>query len=204
MTSSPASGKPGIWRCRRFPDGGRSSSCAPAAGWPRSLQRHGTARTRVIGRLMRLTDADGSSTTAPCGAPRSIWRSAACRCSDGAMTGLEESVTGMDSAAEAFDIGWCRDQAMAPALARFFVAHAPPAYISHAELQGGRAEDPGRWAEDLERRIVVDVLRCIGRGMTRPRLRAARSSAGAASWPASLSSASCLRCGGPMRCWRIS
>ena len=59
------------------------------------------------------------------------------------------------------EVGWCTDPAMASDVARFFVAHADPAYISHAELQGGRALGPGRWSPDLEARIAREAARAI-------------------------------------------
>ena len=57
--------------------------------------------------------------------------------------------------------GWCRDPAMAEAVAAFFVAHVDPSYISHSELQFGRAAAADRWAEDLAARVRGEAERAI-------------------------------------------
>lgn len=49
--------------------------------------------------------------------------------------------------------GWCREPAAAEAVAAFFVANVETRYISHAELQSGRAAAAGRWADDLADRV---------------------------------------------------
>ncbi len=59
------------------------------------------------------------------------------------------------------DIGWCRDPGKAEAIADFFVAHADPSYISHSELQFGRAAAPGHWSEDLHAMLVGEARRAI-------------------------------------------
>ncbi|UFZ02977.1 GNAT family N-acetyltransferase [Bradyrhizobium ontarionense] len=46
-------------------------------------------------------------------------------------------------------ISWCGDIERAGELAAFFAGHVGPAYVSHSELQGGRALGPGRWRDDL-------------------------------------------------------
>ena len=48
---------------------------------------------------------------------------------------------------------WCDDHGIADAVAALFVAHADPSYISHSELQIGRAVDPGTWAADVGERV---------------------------------------------------
>lgn len=48
---------------------------------------------------------------------------------------------------------WCSDAGAADAVAALFVAHADPSYISHSELQLGRATDLGTWAADLGDRV---------------------------------------------------
>ena len=58
---------------------------------------------------------------------------------------------------------WCREPAMAEPIATFFVAQADPAYISHSELQFGRATAPGRWAEDLHATVRQEAQRAIMR-----------------------------------------
>jgi ribosomal protein S18 acetylase RimI-like enzyme len=50
----------------------------------------------------------------------------------------------------------------ADALADLFSANLTASYISHSELQGGRAVAPGKWAPDIKsilRREIVDRLR---------------------------------------------
>lgn len=71
-------------------------------------------------------------------------------------------------------IDWCRDPARAEAIARFFAAHTDPAYISHSELQFGRAVAPGRWSDDLGIRVLAEAERALEgapleRGSTGPR-----------------------------------
>ena len=46
-------------------------------------------------------------------------------------------------------IGWCTDPAEATELGAFFAANITPEYISHSELQGGRALDVGRWRPSI-------------------------------------------------------
>ncbi len=58
-------------------------------------------------------------------------------------------------------IQWCHDPAQAEAVARLFVAHADPAYISHSELQFGRAAAPDRWNADLHAKISGEAARAI-------------------------------------------
>jgi GNAT superfamily N-acetyltransferase len=56
---------------------------------------------------------------------------------------------------------WCRDPAMAEPVAAFFVAHVDPSYISHSELQFGRAVAGDRWADDLAVRMRGEAARAI-------------------------------------------
>ncbi len=55
----------------------------------------------------------------------------------------------------------CTETADAPALARFFVDHVTPDYISHGELTTGRATAPGVWAPDLEARVLAEMREAI-------------------------------------------
>ena len=55
---------------------------------------------------------------------------------------------------ESLSITWCDTPLRAPELADFFAGNVGPDYISHAELQGGRALSPSAWRPDLR-----DVLR---------------------------------------------
>lgn len=66
----------------------------------------------------------------------------------------------MDDAAP-IDARWCDDPGWAPAVARLFAAHATPSYISHSELQGGRAAAPGRWAADIEARVAREAAAVV-------------------------------------------
>lgn len=58
-----------------------------------------------------------------------------------------------------FTVAWCRDPAIADAAAALFAAEADPAYISHGELQSGRAVGLATWAQDLDARIRDAVRR---------------------------------------------
>ncbi len=51
-------------------------------------------------------------------------------------------------------VGWCGTASRAAELAAFFARNVGPDYISHAELQGGRALSPTEWRPDL-----VEILR---------------------------------------------
>lgn len=46
---------------------------------------------------------------------------------------------------------WCHDHGMLEPLARFFAANVTTSYISHSELQTGRALTPTQWNPDIER-----------------------------------------------------
>jgi GNAT superfamily N-acetyltransferase len=66
---------------------------------------------------------------------------------------------------EQIEIGWCADRKAAPALAEFFAANVGPEYISHGEIQTGRADKPGSWrpglsgfiADELGRRLQEQI-----------------------------------------------
>jgi hypothetical protein len=51
-------------------------------------------------------------------------------------------------------VAWCRTSSRAAELAAFFARNVGPGYISHAELQGGRALSPTEWRPNL-----VEILR---------------------------------------------
>jgi ribosomal protein S18 acetylase RimI-like enzyme len=48
-------------------------------------------------------------------------------------------------------IEWCRDKERIQALISFFIENVDPSYISHGEIQTGRALDRGRWSPALPR-----------------------------------------------------
>jgi GNAT superfamily N-acetyltransferase len=51
-------------------------------------------------------------------------------------------------------VAWCETSTRAAELAAFFAGNVGPDYISHAELQGGRALSPTEWRPNL-----VEILR---------------------------------------------
>ena len=69
-------------------------------------------------------------------------------------------------------IAWCGDPGMADAITGFFVAHVDAAYISHQELQEGRALAPGSRASSTSvtasmsftRSVMALRVRCIWPG----------------------------------------
>lgn len=64
-------------------------------------------------------------------------------------------------------ISVCRDRTAARALAHFFVRSVDTAYISHGEMQGGRAEGPTRWRHDLLAEVTTEFVRLASaRGAT--------------------------------------
>ena len=56
-------------------------------------------------------------------------------------------------------VDWCRDPARASEVADFFLEHAEPSYISHSELQFGRAASPDLWADGLHGLIREQAVR---------------------------------------------
>ena len=56
------------------------------------------------------------------------------------------------------NITWCEDPLEADSVASFFVRHVDSDYISHGELQLGRATDPEQWSPDLAL-LVADEIR---------------------------------------------
>jgi len=60
-----------------------------------------------------------------------------------------------------FTLRWCRDPAKAEEVARFFVSHVQPSYISHSELQFDRAVTPDRWSDDLAARVEAQAAGAI-------------------------------------------
>ena len=58
-------------------------------------------------------------------------------------------------------ISWAEQPALAAQVADFFCAHADVAYISHAELQEGRALTPQKWHPDLWKKIHAQALQTL-------------------------------------------
>ncbi len=63
-----------------------------------------------------------------------------------------------------FSIDWCRDSARAAEAACFFIANIDPSYISHGEIQGGRAVSATHWSPLLADRIHNEVAVMIAGG----------------------------------------
>ena len=59
--------------------------------------------------------------------------------------------------ADELSVNWCGDPAEAGRLAQFFVQQVDPDYLSHSEMQMGRAIDPGHWSIDLERVVAGEI-----------------------------------------------
>ncbi len=57
---------------------------------------------------------------------------------------------------------WSRSTGEAKQLARLFFEHLSPAYISHSELQGPRAQAPGTWSPDIASVLEQDVKSRVG------------------------------------------
>ncbi|QCI67857.1 GNAT family N-acetyltransferase [Phreatobacter stygius] len=75
-------------------------------------------------------------------------------------------------------IAWCAEPALADAIAAFFVGHVDAAYISHQELQEGRAVAPGQWHAELDR-IIRDEVQAILAGPGQDRAIAIARAGGA-------------------------
>jgi GNAT superfamily N-acetyltransferase len=54
-------------------------------------------------------------------------------------------------------IGWCNDPSEVGRLAAFFAQNVTQSYISHSELQFGRAQTPDRWFPNLEAVFKAEV-----------------------------------------------
>ncbi len=48
-------------------------------------------------------------------------------------------------------IEWCQNKERVPALVSFFIENVDPSYISHGEIQTGRAIDPSTWSPALSK-----------------------------------------------------
>lgn len=71
-------------------------------------------------------------------------------------------------------IEWCGDPAESTLLAEFFVRHVDPSYISHGELQVGRAIDPEHWSLDLQRVVADEISAAAGGSEPEKRIAMAR------------------------------
>lgn len=71
-------------------------------------------------------------------------------------------------------ISWCTDPSLATLLADFFAANVGPAYISHGEVQGGRAVSLKRWSPRL-RQVMAREFRAYAstRGISSAGIRLA-------------------------------
>jgi ribosomal protein S18 acetylase RimI-like enzyme len=58
---------------------------------------------------------------------------------------------------DSLSIAWCATPARASELADFFAGNVGPDYISHAELQGGRALSPTEWRPNLREVLRAEI-----------------------------------------------
>jgi len=61
-------------------------------------------------------------------------------------------------------VTWCGTPSRAAELAAFFARNVGPDYISHAELQGGRALSPTEWRPNLVEILRAEVEARLARG----------------------------------------
>src|SRR5215813_1006521 len=54
-------------------------------------------------------------------------------------------------------IGWCNDPGEVGRLAAFFAQNVTQSYISHSELQFGRAQKPDKWFPNLEAIFKAEI-----------------------------------------------
>jgi N-acetylglutamate synthase-like GNAT family acetyltransferase len=58
-------------------------------------------------------------------------------------------------------IAWCTDRNEIDRLAAFFARNVTRSYISHSELQFGRAETPDKWIDDLVAQLRAEIAERI-------------------------------------------
>jgi ribosomal protein S18 acetylase RimI-like enzyme len=63
---------------------------------------------------------------------------------------------------------WCDSPLRAPELAEFFARNVGSEYISHAELQGGRALSPTEWRPDLKDVLAAEIAPRLASGASGP------------------------------------
>src|SRR5262249_55411081 len=61
-------------------------------------------------------------------------------------------------------ISWCTNPGAAQELADFFIRGASPDYISHGEIQTGRAGEPGRWLPDVADVVAEEIREAAAAG----------------------------------------
>lgn len=54
-------------------------------------------------------------------------------------------------------VGWCNDRNEIDRLAEFFASNVTQSYISHSELQFGRAVTPDKWIDDLVTQFRTEI-----------------------------------------------
>jgi GNAT superfamily N-acetyltransferase len=54
-------------------------------------------------------------------------------------------------------VGWCNDRNEIDRLAEFFARNVTQSYISHSELQFGRAEAPDKWIDNLVAKFRTEI-----------------------------------------------
>lgn len=56
---------------------------------------------------------------------------------------------------------WVNDPACLDTLVNIFLEDADPRYISHGEIQDGRAINPDQWSPDLSSKIKEDLMKAV-------------------------------------------
>ena len=74
----------------------------------------------------------------------------------GAMAKVHHSSL-LSTSQEHLTFGWADQKELADRIALFFSTHADSSYISHSELQSGRAIAPGQWHPDLVQIIRAEA-----------------------------------------------
>lgn len=84
----------------------------------------------------------------------------------------------MSRSAAVFSFEWCEDPSRVDELADFFAAQVSADYVSHSELQSGRACEPGRWNDDLAGVLCGELTGMLAAGTEGGRLVAVARQAG--------------------------
>lgn len=74
---------------------------------------------------------------------------------------------------------WCHDTALADSITALFLDNLSTSYISHSELQYGRADAPNKWSKDLPQTLAADIAAALSTETSTQHFRLATAFSGA-------------------------